>query len=130
MAQSAAAKLPLEGLIDRPIARSSHQPTKFKISRFGKASQTKFWQQPTKTKEETTEIFLRPITGRSHQIRLHLASLGCPIKGDQIYGGQPSWRLWLHSQSLELEHPRSKEIFKIEAPLPPSWPTASKLDQF
>ena len=44
---------------------------------------------------------LRPETGRNHQLRVHLASIDCPIRGDRRYGGSPATRLWLHAWRLE-----------------------------
>ena len=63
-------------------------------------------------------IEAKPITGRTHQIRVHLASLGFPLLGDSIYGGVDFERIMLHSKSLEFVHPISKEKLKIEAPIP------------
>ena len=60
----------------------------------------------------------RPHTGRTHQIRVHLASLGAPILGDMLYGGQPSARLMLHAQSLSFPHPVTHEPISITTPLP------------
>ena len=57
-------------------------------------------------------------TGRTHQIRVHLASVGCPILGDELYGGKSFSRIMLHAQSLEFPHPVSQKIIKAEAPLP------------
>jgi len=62
-----------------------------------------------------------PHTGRSHQIRVQLSSLRCPILGDIKYGASrplPDMSIALHSASLEFIHPVKKEILKIEAPLP------------
>lgn len=62
-----------------------------------------------------------PITGRSHQIRVQLAMMGCPIVGDLKYGFSEAnidGNICLHSKSLEFIHPVRKEVVKIEAPLP------------
>lgn len=59
-----------------------------------------------------------PCTGRTHQIRVHLASVSLPILGDTLYGGKPFCRIMLHAESLEFPHPVSGEILKVEAPLP------------
>jgi 23S rRNA pseudouridine1911/1915/1917 synthase len=59
-------------------------------------------------------------TGRKHQIRVHLAGLGCPIIGDKLYGAQtnPAERLGLHAHRLVLAHPLSGKRIEIESPLP------------
>jgi RluA family pseudouridine synthase len=58
-----------------------------------------------------------PLTGRTHQIRVHLAHLGKPVIGDVLYGGLPSGRLWLHAWKLEVPHPAKKERLIIQANL-------------
>jgi len=50
-------------------------------------------------------IVAMPETGRTHQIRVHLASIGSPVMGDGLYGGQPDAQLWLHAWKLRLRHP-------------------------
>ena len=55
-------------------------------------------------------------TGRTHQIRVHLAHLGNPLLGDALYGGAPSDRLWLHAWRLNLKHPVTGEELRLEAP--------------
>ena len=65
---------------------------------------------------------INPITGRPHQIRVQLASMGCPIRGDVKYGyGEiinDGRSINLHAKSLEFIHPVKKENLKVEAPLP------------
>jgi tRNA pseudouridine32 synthase/23S rRNA pseudouridine746 synthase len=66
-----------------------------------------------------TRLRLRPLTGRSHQLRVHLAALGHPILGDQLYGDPASApRLQLHAESLGFRHPDggAPVSFRIEAP--------------
>jgi 23S rRNA pseudouridine1911/1915/1917 synthase len=60
-------------------------------------------------------------TGRHHQIRCQLSSIGCPIKGDLKYGAQrsnPDGSISLHARYIEFTHPVSKEVIAITAPLP------------
>ena len=69
---------------------------------------------------------VRPTTGRTHQIRVQLASRGWPIAGDDRYGEsrQAPWAgdaIALHARSLELPHPTKSEAVIISAPLPPEW---------
>lgn len=65
---------------------------------------------------------VNPVTGRPHQIRVQLASIGCPIRGDVKYGyetpNQDGRSINLHAKSLEFVHPVKKELVKFEAPLP------------
>lgn len=67
-------------------------------------------------------VQVNPVTGRPHQIRVQLASMGCPIRGDVKYGyeqGNPDERsISLHAKSLEFIHPVKKESMKFDAPLP------------
>ena len=55
-------------------------------------------------------------TGRTHQIRVHLAELGLPILGDRLYGGVASERMHLHAAKLEIPHPVTGKPLVIEAP--------------
>lgn len=80
----------------------------------------------------TTQLELRPITGRSHQIRVQLAARGCPIVGDRKYGAvstlrtindQP--RIALHAQRLTFTHPTRAEAISIVAPVPADWPASA-----
>jgi 23S rRNA pseudouridine1911/1915/1917 synthase len=74
-----------------------------------------------KDKEWLLEV--SPITGRPHQIRVQLASMGCPIKGDVKYGAAEAnedGSICLHARKLEFQHPVKKESLILEAPLPKS----------
>jgi 23S rRNA pseudouridine1911/1915/1917 synthase len=61
-------------------------------------------------------------TGRKHQIRVHMAGLGCPIAGDTVYGAttNPAKRLCLHAWRLAFDHPATGERVEVESPLPPA----------
>ena len=64
------------------------------------------------------KIEARPLTGRTHQIRVHLASIGLPILGDVLYGAPEYKRTMLHAQSLTFRHPVSGKTITVSAPLP------------
>jgi 23S rRNA pseudouridine1911/1915/1917 synthase len=64
-------------------------------------------------------IEARPLTGRTHQIRVHLSLLGLPIMGDELYGGHPAERIFLHAQSLVFPHPITGLTMNVTAALPP-----------
>lgn len=69
----------------------------------------------------TTRVRLHPLTGRSHQLRVHMAELGHPILGDPIYAQGPARafsRLMLHAESLTLHHPDTGEKVTFTAPCP------------
>jgi 23S rRNA pseudouridine1911/1915/1917 synthase len=79
----------------------------------------------------TTTLELRPLTGRSHQLRVQLASRGLPILGDRKYGalrqilaldGQP--RVALHARKISFTHPTRGEGIEVVAPVPADWPAA------
>ncbi len=66
-----------------------------------------------------TLLSVRIVTGRTHQIRVHMAHLGYPVAGDVIYGtGKPGDRLCLHASKIEFSHPESGKIMSFESPIP------------
>jgi tRNA pseudouridine32 synthase / 23S rRNA pseudouridine746 synthase len=67
-----------------------------------------------------TRVALAPVTGRTHQLRVHLAALGCPIAGDPFYGrqGDASPRMMLHACQLDFAHPLTGEPLSFESPVP------------
>lgn len=81
-------------------------------------------------KEKLFLLSVNPVTGRPHQIRVQLASMGCPIKGDVKYGSSAPFTdgsISLHARKLEFVHPVKKEGILLQAPLPEtgSWTTFS-----
>ena len=92
------------GCIASPLARLSRQPPRYGRHPEGRLALT-LWKVCAAC-AHGTRIWLRPLTGRSHQLRAHLAELGHPIVGDPIYGDAArSFRLHLHSQALSFRHP-------------------------
>lgn len=120
-----------EAMIDFPLARNIKHPTTFVVDANGKPAQT--YYKVIKTAEaknpETgqveilTLLELRPTTGRTHQLRVHLNYLGTPILGDRVYGNSPAntkLRLFLHASELEITIPGqpTNQRVTFKAPLP------------
>lgn len=82
----------------------------------GKAARTR-WRVLAR-ESGTALVELAPETGRMHQLRLHMAHLGCPILGDTLYGGEAASRLALHALSIALPHPRTSERVMLAAAAP------------
>ena len=91
----------------------------------GKAALTEFRVLARFPDEERTLLWVRPHTGRTHQIRVHLSAIGHPIVGDPVYGpkSQPkeAKRLMLHAWVLGFTHPRTGEWIEVTAPPPPEF---------
>jgi RluA family pseudouridine synthase len=105
-----------EAIIDMPIGRNPKAPATFRVDVNGKSAATHY-----KVLEETEEyslVELQPETGRTHQLRVHLAKIGHPIVGDPLYGDAKFGdRLYLHALSLEIILP-NRERKTFTAPLP------------
>lgn len=87
----------------------------------GKASLTRFRVVSRDPDANTTRVELEPITGRSHQLRVHMASLGHPILGDDLYGGEATAladRLLLHAMDLGLFHPLTAAAIQFQSDAP------------
>ena len=118
------------GVIDAPIGRSSRTPTRMAVSRGGRDARTSY---------SVLQRFARPVqatlveakleTGRTHQIRVHLAAIGHPVIGDDRYGGRSTrppelgsslgpGRVFLHAHRLALKHPDGRDL-SWDSPLPP-----------
>lgn len=67
---------------------------------------------------QRTRVELEPVTGRSHQLRLHMASLGHPIVGDVLYGAMPASRVHLHACQLAFTHPVTGQRMTFDSPAP------------
>ena len=106
--------------IDMPIARSEKDRTKMAVSRNGKNAVTHI--EAIEKFENYTLLEVNIETGRTHQIRVHLAEIGYPIVGDGVYSnGKNPFGVqgqMLHSQKLEFKHPITGKQMKLEAPLP------------
>ncbi|HUD06873.1 MAG TPA: RluA family pseudouridine synthase [Candidatus Saccharimonadales bacterium] len=107
-----------EAIIEMPIARSLKKARLFETSNVGKDAVT--YYKVIKQSPNYSMLRVEPKTGRTHQIRVHLAKLGHPIVGDDIYGGKPADRLYLHANSLEIKLP-PKDQKQFEAKTPDSF---------
>ena len=111
-----------EGVIDLPIARHPRDRKKMAVDRRGggRRAVTR-WQVITRY-PGYTHVRCRLETGRTHQIRVHLAALGHPVLGDTVYGSKKPYPglmgQCLHARRLTFRHPRSGESITVEAPLP------------
>ncbi len=106
-----------QGLVSAPIGPVGRG--RFAVTRLGKPAHTRY--QVLATDETMTHLRLHPETGRPHQIRVHLATIGTPIVGDLFYGGrrvEGVLRALLHAQSISLPHPNTGETVTFSAPLP------------
>jgi len=111
---------PDEAIIDMPIARNPKMPKTFHVSSLGKPAKTHY--KTLEHKNNLSLLELKPETGRTHQLRVHLKKLGHPIVGDELYGGKPNPRLMLHAHSLELTLP-NKTRHKFVAKIPTDFHT-------
>lgn len=103
--------------IELPIERNPKAPASFRVGANGKFATTNY--RVLKTDGHHSLVELRPETGRTHQLRVHMAYIGCPILGDKLYGGgeSPLGRLCLHAQALEITIPDGdRRTFRAELP--------------
>lgn len=109
-----------EATIDMPIGRSNKDRKKMAVKKDGKKAVTHF--KVIKRYNGYTYLDIKIDTGRTHQIRVHLAEIGYPIVGDSVYSnGKNPFRVegqMLHAKSLKFKHPITGKTLKLEAPLP------------
>lgn len=87
--------------------------------RHGKLALTRFTVECVDVKKAETSVRLFPVTGRTHQLRVHMQALGHPIQGDALYSGAASEeisRLMLHAETLEFVQPLSQRPLTLQAP--------------
>lgn len=111
------------GVIDAPLGRSPHDPTRRALRHDGKSARTHYRVMSRFDKPaEVTLLDCHLETGRTHQIRVHLQAIGHSVVGDSVYGGArpalPLARPFLHAAELVFDHPISGEPLRFEAPLP------------
>jgi 23S rRNA pseudouridine1911/1915/1917 synthase len=102
-------------IIDMPIERNPKKPQTFRVGSNGKPSVTEYIV--AKSGERYDLLTLKPQTGRTHQLRVHLHHLGHPIVGDTLYEGEVADRLYLHAEELEITLPnRERKTFHVPIP--------------
>ena len=88
----------------------------------GKPSRTRWRPVAYDAANDITRLALQPLTGRSHQLRVHLQAIGHPIVGDPLYASPEQEaladRLLLHARRLDIEHPVTGAMMRFEAPCP------------
>lgn len=119
------------GVVDAPIARHPRQRERMAVVPSGRPSRTLY--EVEERFEGLALVACRPVTGRTHQIRVHMAHVGCAVVGDPLYAGRqwrnlPDTRVQaacrdfprqaLHAWRLEFDHPATSERVALEAPLP------------
>jgi 23S rRNA pseudouridine1911/1915/1917 synthase len=106
-----------EAVIDLPIGRNPKKPSQFRVDPNGKTAQTVYKVLASNGKHSLVE--LKPHTGRTHQLRVHMAHIGTPIHGDRVYGKE-SDRLYLHAAKLEITVPGTPDnqrmLFTADVP--------------
>jgi 23S rRNA pseudouridine1911/1915/1917 synthase len=112
------------GMVDAPVGRSSREPTRMAVSAKGKEARTRYDVVSRWSDLDVALLRCRLETGRTHQIRVHLAAIGHPVVGDATYArGRRSPvdapRMFLHATRLSFAHPATGERLAFESPLPP-----------
>ena len=98
--------------VDAPIGKVAS--ARYGVVEGGKASQTEF--RTLASSGELSLVEARPLTGRTHQIRVHLESVGLPIIGDVTYGGKVAGRMMLHCSAMTFQNAKMEEV-TVSAPL-------------
>ncbi|QTX31193.1 RluA family pseudouridine synthase [Aminithiophilus ramosus] len=112
---------PVEGYIEAPIGRDERNRLRMAVTSDGREASTTFnrlW-----ARKSCSLLTCKIHTGRTHQIRVHLRHIGCPLVGDTLYGGGrrdplPLDRVFLHSWKLSFLHPLTGQLLAFRAPLP------------
>jgi 23S rRNA pseudouridine1911/1915/1917 synthase len=109
---------PEQGIIEAPIGRDPHRRRKMAIVEAGKEAGTQY--QVRKYLDNYTLVEVTPLTGRTHQIRVHLSAIGYPVVGDPVYGVKSAQlsRQFIHAYRLGFRLPSTKQYQEFTSPLP------------
>jgi 23S rRNA pseudouridine1911/1915/1917 synthase len=109
---------PEQGIIEAPIGRDLHIRQRMTIVEAGKDATTQY--QIRKYLNNYTFVEVTPLTGRTHQIRVHLSAIGCPVVGDSLYGTKSAHlnRQFIHAYRLGFRLPSTKQYQEFTSPLP------------
>ncbi len=103
--------------VDAPIGPDAVTPGRFRTGRGGRPARTEIRRVAAAGGYALVEV--RPLTGRTHQVRVHLAHVGFPVAGDALYGGGGNApRPFLHAHLLTVPHPRDRRRVRLEAAVP------------
>lgn len=112
-----------EGSVDVPLITDwENRPRQIVHFELGKPAKTLYQVLDYDVEQDISRVLLTPITGRSHQLRVHMQYIGHPITGDKLYHPAPTrsplQRLALHAWDLVFQHPLQGNLLKLQSPLP------------
>jgi 23S rRNA pseudouridine1911/1915/1917 synthase len=109
---------PEQGIIEAPIGRDPHSRRRMAIVEAGKEATTRY--KVRQYLNNYTLVEVTPVTGRTHQIRIHLSAIGCPVIGDPLYGIKTAHlnRQFVHAYRLGFRLPSTKQYREFTSPLP------------
>jgi len=109
---------PEQGVIEAAIGRDPHKRRKMAIVEAGKEAITRYQIRQYLNKYTLVEV--TPLTGRTHQIRIHLSAIGYPVIGDPLYGTKSAYlnRQFVHAYRLGFRLPSTKQYREFTSPLP------------
>ncbi|HUF94407.1 MAG TPA: RluA family pseudouridine synthase [Candidatus Limnocylindria bacterium] len=116
---------PAEGVIDKPIARHPYHRTRMAVAAKGKGKRAVTHYRVLERFSQFTSVDVRLDTGRTHQIRVHFASLGHPVAGDDVYGDRKAALpvaldgYALHAAALAFVHPATQKRLEFGSDIPP-----------
>jgi 23S rRNA pseudouridine1911/1915/1917 synthase len=105
-----------QAAIEAPIGRDPRDRTRMGIVKQGRDARTTY--ELLHSDHDVSLLLVKPETGRTHQIRVHLAAVGIPVRFDTVYGKAGKGRQQLHAWRIEAPHPAGGRL-QVTAPLPP-----------